>query len=218
MAKKVLQNVTDFKVFSDREAVKALNWDITDCGTFFLVACDCGGSVDDIEYSGYPLMPEKIRCKKCGKYMVNLFSSYYASIIGQSEMLRYSDFDVEKDKRGLDRYWIATNKKGKLNKIQSNSNCTIPKAAFVQKPLDEGITLDEIKELVSKLECEQVIPLEVQANNSCALGLISLKTAEELDYNYNSLIRNVKSVIKDTNNETEDGYYDFDGFPVYIGY
>lgn len=94
----------------------------------------------------------------------------------------------------------------------------IPKAAFVQKPLDEGITVAEITELVGRLECEQVIPIEVQANSSCAIGFISLDAAEELDYDYDNLIRNVSEVIEDMDNETEYGNYDFDGFPVYIGY
>lgn len=91
-------------------------------------------------------------------------------------------------------------------------------AAFVQKPLDEGITIEEITELVGRLECEQVIPIEVQANSSCAIGFISLDAAEELDYDYDNLIRNVSEVIEDMDNETEYGNYDFDGIPVYIGY
>ena len=94
----------------------------------------------------------------------------------------------------------------------------IPKAAFVQKPLDEGITVEEITKLVGRLECEQVIPIEVQANSSCAIGFISLDAADELNYDYDNLIRNVSEVIEDMDNETEYGNYDFDGFPVYIGY
>ena len=47
---------------------------------------------------------------------------------------------------------------------------------------------------------------------------ISLDAAEELDYDYDNLIRNVSEVIEDMDNETEYGNYDFDGFPVYIGY
>ena len=92
------------------------------------------------------------------------------------------------------------------------------KPHYVQKPLDEGITVAEITELVGKLECEQVIPIEAQANSSCAIGFISLDAAEELDYDYDNLIRNVSEVIEDMDNETEYGNYDFDGFPVYIGY
>lgn len=93
-----------------------------------------------------------------------------------------------------------------------------PKAAFIQKPLNAGITVEEMIELIDKVECEQVIPLEVQANSSCALGVISLDAAEELDYDYDNLIRNVASIIEDRDNETEYGQYNFDGFPVYIGY
>lgn len=104
------------------------------------------------------------------------------------------------------------------DKTKVEENRVIPKAAFVQKPLDEGITIEEITELVGRLECEQVIPIEVQANSSCAIGFISLDAAEELDYDYDNLIRNVSEVIEDMDNETEYGNYDFDGFPVYIGY
>ena len=53
---------------------------------------------------------------------------------------------------------------------------------------------------------------------SCAIGFISLDAAEELNYDYDNLIRSVSEVIEDMDNETEYGNYDFDGFPVYIGY
>lgn len=143
MAKKVLQDMTDHKVMSFKEAAKALNWTLTEDDEVYTVSCDCGNS--KIEYTG---------------------------VIG----------------------------------------------VFIQKPLDEGITIEEITELVGRLECEQVIPIEVQANSSCAIGFISLDAAEELDYDYDNLIRNVSEVIEDMDNETEYGNYDFDGFPVYIGY
>lgn len=126
--------------------------------------------------------------------------------------------ECEKDDEGNDRFWIATDKAGNLNRVRNISTRVIPKAAFIQKPLDEGITIEEITELVGRLECEQVIPIEVQANSSCAIGFISLDAAEELDYDYDNLIRNVSEVIEDMDNETEYGNYDFDGFPVYIGY
>lgn len=206
MEKKRLKDMTDHKVMSFKEAAKALNWTLTEDDEVYTVSCDCGSS--KIEYTGV-IGVQKVRCGNCGKQM--------SSLISLNPACR-SMLDIEKDEEGNERFWIATDKAGNLNRIRNVSARVIPKAAFVQKPLDEGITVAEITELVGKLECEQVIPIEVQANSSCAIGFISLDAAEELDYDYDNLIRNVSEVIEDMDNETEYGNYDFDGFPVYIGY
>lgn len=206
MEKKRLKDMTDHKVMSFKEAAKALNWTLTEDDEVYPVSCDCGNS--KIEYTGV-IGVQKLRCGNCGKQM--------SSLISLNPACR-SMFDIEKDEEGNDRFWIATDKAGNLNRVRNISARVIPKAAFVQKPLDEGITVEEITELVSKLECEQVIPIEVQANSSCAIGFISLDAAEELNYDYDNLIRSVSEVIEDMDNETEYGNYDFDGFPVYIGY
>lgn len=212
MAKKVLQDVTDYKVMSFKEACKSLDWNITENGFLtngdcYTISCNCGHS--KIEYRG-SFAIEEVRCNNCGKHIVSLVFAV------QTESYLFEE--CEKDDEGNDRFWIATDKAGNLNRIRNVSARVIPKAAFVQKPLDEGITVEEIIELVDKLECEQVIPIEVQANSSCAIGFISLDAAEELDYDYDNLIRSVSKIIEDMDNETEYGNYDFDGFPVYIGY
>lgn len=211
MAKKRLQDMTDRKVMSFKEAAKALNWTLTEDDEVYTVSCDCGNS--KIEYTG-GIGVQKVRCGNCGKQM--------SSLISLNPACR-SMIDIEKDEEGNERFWIAKfdgfDHGGIVtDKTKVEENRVIPKAAFIQKPLDEGITIEEIAELVGRLECEQVIPIEVQANSSCAIGFISLDAAEELDYDYDNLIRNVSEVIEDMDNETEYGNYDFNGFPVYIGY
>lgn len=216
MEKKRLQDVTDYKVMSFKEACRSLDWDITENefltnGDRYAISCNCGHS--KIEYrSSFGV--KAARCNNCGKHIVNLVFAIQTEFQTESYLFE----ECEKDDEGNDRFWIATDKAGNLNRVRNISTRVIPKAAFIQKPLDEGITIEEITELVGRLECEQVIPIEVQANSSCALGFISLDAAEELNYDYDNLIRSVSEVIEDMDNETEYGNYDFDGFPVYIGY
>lgn len=219
MEKKRLQDVTDYKVMSFKEACDHLNWKLPMSPFGDIVGnCGCGCELKFRMILGR----NYLMCPKCGRYIVNIFSPVCEEV-KQRTPLDANDFNFEKDANGCDRFWIAKfdgfDHGGIVtDKTKVEENRVIPKAAFVQKPLDEGITIEEITELVGRLECEQVIPIEVQANSSCAIGFISLDAAEELDYDYDNLIRNVSEVIEDMDNETEYGNYDFDGFPVYIGY
>lgn len=219
MEKKRLQDVTDYKVMSFKEACNYLNWKLPMSPFGDIVGnCGCGCELKFRTILGR----NDLMCPKCGRYMVNIFSPVCEEV-KQGTPLDANDFEIEKDANGCDRFWIAKfdgfDHDGIVtDKTKVEENRVISKAAFVQKSLDEGITIEEITELVGRLECEQVIPIEVQANSSCAIGFISLDAAEELDYDYDNLIRNVSEVIEDMDNETEYGNYDFDGFPVYIGY
>ena len=96
-------------------------------------------------------------------------------------------------------------------------------AAFIQKPLDEGLTKSETMDLFDMLKGVQVIPLEVQSENATAMGFVNLTDAELMDYDLKPLEAFVREIISDVDKETNDGHYKFhsDGsgiIDVYIGY
>ena len=98
-------------------------------------------------------------------------------------------------------------------------------AAFIQKPLDEGLTKSETMDLFDMLNGVRAIPLEVQSENATAMGFVNLTDAELMDYDLKPLEAFVKEIISDTNNENIDGRYEFyshkaeiEIIDVYIGY
>ncbi len=96
-------------------------------------------------------------------------------------------------------------------------------AAFIQKPLDEGLTKSEAISLFDVVKGITAIPIEVQSENAVAMGFVNLTDAALMNYNFNPLIAFVREIISDVTNENETGQYEFhfDGagiIDIYIGY
>lgn len=98
MAKKRLQDMTDRKVMSFKEAAKALNWTLTEDDEAYTVSCDCGNS--KIEYTGV-IGVQKVRCSNCGKQM--------SSLISLNPACRLM-IDIDQDEEGNERFWIIEDK------------------------------------------------------------------------------------------------------------
>lgn len=81
-------------------------------------------------------------------------------------------------------------------------------AVFIEKPLDEGLSVEDIKDIYEKLSGVNAIPLEIQGEHSSAMGFINLTDAEYMNYDYTALEETVKSVLNDINNENEDNTYE----------
>lgn len=108
MNKPPLQSVTDYKVLSFPEALTALGWTLQTINNRDIVTCNCEHS--DIEYNGI-LAVEQIRCKHCGKEMIDLTAPIPTSS-STCALLDLDEFTIEKDKDGNDRFWIANDHKG----------------------------------------------------------------------------------------------------------
>ena len=96
-------------------------------------------------------------------------------------------------------------------------------AAFIQKPLDEGLKKGEVSDLFDMLKGISAIPIEVQAENSVAMGFVNRTDAELMNYDLEPLEAFVRGIISDIKKENETGQYEFhyDGvgiIDVYIGY
>ncbi len=103
--KQKLQSVTDYKLMSLEECLKALNWTYNTTEDRFIdIVCDCGG---ELEYSGF-LDTELVACKNCKKFVKNIFSPMPASN-STCVILDPSDYEIEEN-----RFWIAANCKCQL--------------------------------------------------------------------------------------------------------
>ena len=76
-----------------------------------------------------------------------------------------------------------------------------------EKPLDEGLSQEEVIDLMDLLSGRDMIPIEIQANNSSAMGFINLTDAEFMNYDYSGLIQEVRRILNDMENEREDCTY-----------
>ncbi len=103
-----LQSVTDCKLMSLLECVKALNWDVKEDDEAYYFTCDCGSS--KIIYSGF-FGTEVIECENCGKRITDITSPIQTSN-STCSILKASEYEIEKDREGNDRFWVAEDGKG----------------------------------------------------------------------------------------------------------
>lgn len=79
--------------------------------------------------------------------------------------------------------------------------------ALIEKPLDEGLTRSEVNDLFDMLHGVDAIPIEIQAENSAAMGFINLTDAEFMNYDYTALTELVASILNDMEKENQDCHY-----------
>ncbi len=80
--------------------------------------------------------------------------------------------------------------------------------ALLEKPHDEGLSKDDVLFLFNKLSGVNAIPVEIQGENSTAMGFINLTDAEFMDYDYTELEKSVKEILNDMSRENESSSYE----------
>lgn len=94
-------------------------------------------------------------------------------------------------------------------------------AAFLQKPVDAGLTAKEISNLTEMVAGKELVPVEIEATEQecSAMGFISHGFADEvLDFDYKDLNSFVANILNDKNNESDNGYYEFKNQIIFVGY
>lgn len=96
-------------------------------------------------------------------------------------------------------------------------------AAFIQKPLDEGLQRNEILDLFDMMKGVSAIPMEVQAENTIAMGFVNRTDAELMGFDLRQLEEFVRNIISDVENEDSSKYYKYSAngvgiIDIYIGY
>ena len=87
---------------------------------------------------------------------------------------------------------------------------------FFERELDKGLNRIEIDNLLNICKGDEVIPLEIQGENSVAMGFISLDMAESMNYVYDDLERNVKQILDDMDQETKNHTYEYDVYKMFL--
>lgn len=85
---------------------------------------------------------------------------------------------------------------------------------------ETGLKRSEIMSLLDKINGDEVYPLEILSDvvESCALGFITPKAANTLDFDYaeSGLTDFIKSIIDDINNETKNCEYSFKELTIFM--
>lgn len=81
-------------------------------------------------------------------------------------------------------------------------------AAFIEKPLNEGLSVEEITNIYEKLSGTSVVPVEIQGDHSSAMGFINHTDAEYMNYDYTALEETVRNILNDMDKENKDNTYE----------
>ena len=91
-----------------------------------------------------------------------------------------------------------------------------------EKPVPRGLTKAEFTCMLNLLpEFTETYPVEFYntGSESSAMGFITDKAAEKLDYmtgQNHSIAKYIGSILADTNLESENGEYEFEGLKIYL--
>lgn len=85
-----------------------------------------------------------------------------------------------------------------------------------ERELDRGLNRIEISELLNICEDDEIIPIEIQGENSVAMGFIGLNMASEMNYVYDNLEEYIKGILNDMDKETENHTYKYDVYKIFL--
>lgn len=80
-------------------------------------------------------------------------------------------------------------------------------AVFLEKELEQGVNAGDIAWMASLLEGAYYLPIEVQAENSAAIGFITVHAANDLNYDYEAFSAGVFEILNDMEKENETHNY-----------
>ena len=176
----------------------------------YLVALRCGGVMEDPDFHHefFQIIRADSPEEAERTYdIINNSSYYYGQVIGcvdePYESDRPEDIDLE--------YSSVTRKP----MLQS---CDV---VLRERPHDTGLTKDDIDDLYSRLNPHdtyrhEVFPIEFQGESSAAMGFISTKASETLDYNHDGLEQFIVSILNDMEKESTICRYEYEGIKIWL--
>ena len=92
---------------------------------------------------------------------------------------------------------------------------------LIERPGCAGLTLGDMKFIYNRLEADEGFPIEISDvnGNSTAMGIISPRAAEILDYEYDQnsqLGQYIANILDDMGNESPNGEYMFNGIDILL--
>lgn len=92
---------------------------------------------------------------------------------------------------------------------------------LLEREGESGLTKDDVLMLLEKLNSDEFFPIEIYAkqHESSAMGFITTKFADTLDFDYDASGLNtfIANILDDMQNETKNGVYDtFKNSKIYL--
>ena len=81
---------------------------------------------------------------------------------------------------------------------------------LIEKALDEGMTRSEIFDLLDLVSGEEYNPIEIEGNNSVAMGFIDHEMDELIDFDHTQIKNFVREILNDMELENDDCSYEID--------
>ncbi len=78
---------------------------------------------------------------------------------------------------------------------------------LLEKPLDEGLTAEECTKMFDMLSGSTALPIDIQAENACAMGFVNRLDAEFMDYDFTELTNIVTNILNDMEKENPTHEY-----------
>lgn len=85
---------------------------------------------------------------------------------------------------------------------------------------DWALKKQSYAELLAMVGDSEVLPIEIEAGyvECSAMGFISYKAAEKLDFDYTGLNKYISEILDDLEKENDQHLYTYQGLSVYMGY
>lgn len=83
---------------------------------------------------------------------------------------------------------------------------------LIEKPIEDGLTQDEIIKMLEFFkEDEELFPIEIESDNSSAMGFMTYTKAERIGYRYykgDRFYKRIEDILSDIKLESENNIYD----------
>lgn len=89
---------------------------------------------------------------------------------------------------------------------------------LIEKYGIEGLTLEDVTTIYAKLNQSEAYPMEIpnHIGESSAMGFITAKASEKIDYIHDNLYQFVGQILGDMELESEDNTYEHQGLSIYL--
>ncbi len=78
---------------------------------------------------------------------------------------------------------------------------------LIEKDNMSGLSAEDISTMLQLLEKDEYLFLDIEGNNSSAMGLITFSAADEMAFCYDDLEYFISGILNDMEKESKDGVY-----------
>lgn len=176
----------------------------------YLVAIRCGGLMEDPDFHDEDFQIIRANSPEEAEKtydIINKSRFYHGQVIGcvdePYEPTRPEDINLE---------YASVTRRPMMH------SCDI---VLRERPLDRGLTKDNIDDMLSILNChemnlDEAFPIEFQGEHSAAMGFISTKASEQMNYDHKGLEQFIVSILNDMEKESAICRYEYEGFKIWL--